>query len=30
MPTSKEYKRRQQLLKKAGYNVPTDGSWGKW
>ena len=30
MPTPKEYKRRQQLLKKAGYNVPTDGSWGKW
>ena len=30
MPTPKEYKRRQQLLKEAGYNVPTDGSWGKW
>lgn len=30
MPTPKEYKRRQQLLKKAGYNVPIDGSWGKW
>lgn len=30
MPSQKEYKRRQQILKDAGYNVPTDGSWGKW